>query len=448
MRGTWTALALVGAVLACSRKPDAKPASGDERPATGDGGGARAAAGDKPQATGDGGAARAATGDGGDAADFAEILRELWRVAACAGDGPVPAGYDAEVVAAHCALLRPEYESYRQGWLARARPFLAQVVPADVPKSVVYPFGGGDLITALATFPAATELTTISLEEAGDVRRAHGVDAHSLERNLKEFRETIARLMRVSWSDTGKLEEVARGALPGEVVFSLAALAAHGYEPVSLRYFGIQPDGSLHYYSAAELDAPIERPRPKTPRQPERMNERTLVENRFSNLELTFRTPAGVQGTYRHIAANVDDRHLTPDAPLLRHLEAKGKVAVMTKAASYLLWLTVFDTFRRYLLAHMAWMISDSTGISAEYAYPAGFEEIPYGDFRGAYEHFSGAWRVKLTEVDMAKLWKLSAGPLPFRYGYWDAGSKNHLMITRPRAPGAAPNFVPQTLPN
>ena len=39
------------------------------------------------------------------------------------------------------------------------------------PKTVVYPFGGGDLLSALVAFPDATEITTISLELAGDPRR-------------------------------------------------------------------------------------------------------------------------------------------------------------------------------------------------------------------------------------------------------------------------------------
>ena len=40
-----------------------------------------------------------------------------------------------------------------------------------MPKTVVYPFGGGDLLSALVAFPDATEITTISLEQAGDPRR-------------------------------------------------------------------------------------------------------------------------------------------------------------------------------------------------------------------------------------------------------------------------------------
>ncbi len=37
----------------------------------------------------------------------------------------------------------------------------------ELPEAVVYPFGGGDLLSALAAYPDAAEYTTLSLELAG-----------------------------------------------------------------------------------------------------------------------------------------------------------------------------------------------------------------------------------------------------------------------------------------
>src|SRR5262249_53175076 len=101
--------------------------------------------------------------------DLALEARLLYRVAACRGDAEVPKAWQA-VVAQHCALLAPLVEGYQRDWLAVAAPFLAQLRPRDLPPFVVYPFGGGDLLSALATFPDANEYTTVSLEAAGDLR--------------------------------------------------------------------------------------------------------------------------------------------------------------------------------------------------------------------------------------------------------------------------------------
>ena len=40
-------------------------------------------------------------------------------------------------------------------------------------------------------------------------------------------------------------------------MFALAALSVHGHEPISLRYFDIQPDGAITYLTSDELDARV-----------------------------------------------------------------------------------------------------------------------------------------------------------------------------------------------
>ena len=95
--------------------------------------------------------------------EFQSELAALWRGAACAGVAPDPADR-------HCAKLAEVTAAWRDGWYAKAAPFLRALVPKDVPANVVYPFGGADLLTALSVFPAARELTILALEPAGDPR--------------------------------------------------------------------------------------------------------------------------------------------------------------------------------------------------------------------------------------------------------------------------------------
>ena len=95
--------------------------------------------------------------------DFTPEAKLLWRIAACGGSDALPEGVDAKMVDRHCKDLEAAITKYKTRWVDKAVPVLSTVVPADVPKTVVYPFGGGDLLTALATYPNATELTTMSL---------------------------------------------------------------------------------------------------------------------------------------------------------------------------------------------------------------------------------------------------------------------------------------------
>jgi hypothetical protein len=104
----------------------------------------------------------------------------------------------------------------------------------------------------------------------------------------------------------------------------------------------------------------------------------------------------------------------------------------MTKAASYLLWADSFSDIRNLLLAHMAWMASDSTGIPPRAAKKAGFTQVTYGTFTAPFLDEAG----KSTGEEMAKLWTSQPHrKLAFRYGYPDADKNIHLMITQPAEP-------------
>jgi hypothetical protein len=326
----------------------------------------------------------------------------------------------------------PRLAAYDRDYLNKARPFLAARRPATLPPAVVYPFGGGDLLSALTTYPDAVEYTTLSLEHAGDPRRLAGFDGAQLAQNLAEVRRRIRGLFAYAESTSENLMQLEKSDIPGQLAFFVVALAVHGYEPVSLRYFRLEPDGALHYLTAEEIAAAE-----KTPAQ--KLNKAWTSPDfsvAFSNAELVFR-PKGKAGplrAHRHIAVNLSDEKLRRDPAALRYLEAQGEVAAMTKAASYLLWSEGFTKIRDYLLGHMVFMVSDSTGIAPGDAARAGFEMETWGRFSGPY-----LLARKSVADEFRKLWaEQPYRELKFRYGYPDASGHHHLLITRPKAKTAA----------
>src|SRR5512143_1829080 len=102
--------------------------------------------------------------------DFGPQARMMFRVAACGSDEAIPERFSAKAITAHCKEMAGIYASYRKAWADAAKAFIAELRPRDLPRTVVYPFGGGDLSSALAVYPDATELTTIALEAPGDIR--------------------------------------------------------------------------------------------------------------------------------------------------------------------------------------------------------------------------------------------------------------------------------------
>jgi len=133
---------------------------------------------------------------------------------------------------------------------------------------------------------------------------------------------------------------------------------------------------------------------------------------------------------HRHFAANLNNDGFS-GSPLRAHLLAKGKVAAMTKAASYLLWNPNFSEIRSYLLEHLVFMVSDSTGIPPRLARNAGFEQITFGTFTGAFLPLED--KAGLAAQFIALWQRQPHRKLPFRYGYPDSAGNFHLMITRPR---------------
>lgn len=372
--------------------------------------------------------------------DYAAQATLLYRIGACGGDAAIAPGMPKRAIERHCAAMQRRYASYKRAWADRARTFIAALRPANLPDVAVYPFGGGDLSSALVVFPDAREITTLSLEAAGDIRGIAGVEARRLGDDLTAIGHDIGRLYQAAHSTTKSLQSASHSTVPGTIMFALAALAVNDLEPLSLRYFDIEADGSLRYLTGAELDARVKTalaaaPAPRGPRK--KPGKGTvwrawkLQESVFANIEITYRPRGDARATprvYRHIVANLDDEHLGADRRVLAHLEKKGKVAVMTKAASFLLWYDDFAMIRQYLIDHLAWMISDASGIPPAYAADAGLEQITYGTFVDAY------FIKDPNDVrsEMRELWeKNPARALPFRFGYPDAEEHNHLMVTR-----------------
>src|SRR5688572_10524827 len=188
-----------------------------------------------------------------DAADFAADARLFYRIVACAGDDPVDAKLE-KVVAHHCKWMKDRYALFEKKFNGPAGKFFAKVRPSGLPTTVVYPFGGGDLVSALVTFPDATEITTLSLEHGGDPTRLAALKPKQLKKYLANFRTAVANLLSNSDSESDAMKLVERGPIPGQLAFFLTGAAATGWEPVHLRYFRVENDGTLAYYTLAEID--------------------------------------------------------------------------------------------------------------------------------------------------------------------------------------------------
>jgi len=360
--------------------------------------------------------------------ELLEEARALLVVGACA-DGAV-ASVKPEAYAAHCKGVRAAQDDYRKQWLAHATEFFKANVPAGLPKTVVYPFAGGDLSTALAVYPDADEITTISLEPAGDPRALARLSEKELAAALPAVSKELGALYRHNYSKTmDMISAMTTARLPTQLIFGLSALWLHGYELTSMRYFTLTPEGGVRYLTAEDikrLDAVAN------------LNKRN---SQYGNVELRFRKKGGREQVYRHLLANLDDEHLRATPATLLHLEKKGRIAAMTKAASYLLTFDNFKGMRKYLIDHVEWMVSDSTGLAPKYGTPAGFEYEVWGQYDVSNMPEGKGVTPQWTALYAAQ----PRRPLKFRFGYPSGGPKYtpHLIIMRKARAAPAPAPAP-----
>ena len=363
-------------------------------------------------------------------ADFIADAKLLYRIAACGGTEPVDAKLQ-KIVEHHCKNITDRIDSFRAVYFDKGRAWFDSVEPKNIPKTVVYPFGGGDLLSALVAFPDATEITTISLELAGDPRRLRTLSPGAVEQSLGALRAEIGGLISVGSNTSENLSAQQRNDLPGQVSSFLIGLVAGGYEPVSMRYFTLDDAGEVHYLEQAEIDAMDKEATAHRPKSLKHDWKSPNFSAAFSNVEIQYRKIGDtIVRTHRHIGWNLSDDYLKLHPQLIRHLEKKGQVTMLVKGASYLLWRGDFKRMRDYMLDHLAWMLSDSTGIPPGYARPAGMVQETYGFYDGAF--LDGA---DLKEDDEFRaLWRSQKRrSLPFRFGYVDLNKQAHLVVTRPR---------------
>jgi hypothetical protein len=363
--------------------------------------------------------------------EFLAEAQAFHRVVACGGGEGASAGsaisaeLDRAVIEKHCVEMRARYQRFNEKYVTPARAFFDGVRPAELPTAVVYPFGGGDLVSALVTYPDASEITTISLEHAGDPTRLSSLSKTALRGSLAGFREAVRGLLTNNDSTSENMRKLERGGIPGQISFHLTGATAMGYEPVSLKFFNLDDSGQIHYLTEQEIAAlaPVRAKRKKN----------TWVDTDFSaaftNMELTLRKagdPSAPPVVHRHFAANLANNGFRGSA-LEKHLLAKGPVAAITKAASYLLWSESFAGIRDYLIGNLVWMASDATGLPTRYAKKAGLVQTTYGRFAGAFLPDAA---VSVNET-MVKMWAdQPRRKLAFRYGYPDSEGNVHLMLT------------------
>lgn len=330
---------------------------------------------------------------------------------------------EGQPVDPHCKRLAASMERYRQGYRGPMRAWLAKERPADLPLTLLYPFAGGDLVSALSAFPDQQEFVHLSLEHGGPPAPFRDVKSPRLAQARGMLFRMADLLLRHGESFSVDLQKQEQALLPGVLPMLLVGVKVHGGVPTGLAYLRLTPEGKLERWTRSELDAPGPRARRlyttwKDPR----------FSARFANLELRFRLP-GDQTDRRviHLSANLADVGLRRAPGVERYLASLGSVALMIKASSFLMWTQDFSRVKEVIFEKARFAISDFTAPYPGWLRKRGFSLA----LHGRYDCIRNQ-RLRESAAPWIEAFRRPTSPkLPFRWGYIDCKNQNHLVLIR-----------------
>jgi len=348
-----------------------------------------------------------------ESSDLTAEARHLYGRIVCQGRGP-----DGP-----CKSLDQAIGAYRSKFLLPMRPWLARRRPRDLPPALLYPFSGGDLISALSIFPDQRQFLHFSLEHGGPATAIRGMSP-ALELQARWKLVWMARnLLMAGESFSVDLKKQEQAGLPGTLPLLLVALKVHGGTITGLSYVKIKPDGSVVRYTRAELTTGGPKAKRRSPKWAD-----PHFSDRFSNVELRFRLPGDTQDrSVLHVAANLANKGLAKRPGILALIGRLGRHALMIKAASYLMWGGGFSTIRDTIFAKAVWGISDVSAPYPVWLMKNGWRLEVYGRFDCLKKK-----RMHASSIGWRLLFKRpKSRALPFRYGYVDCKSQHHVVLLR-----------------
>ncbi|MBM3295852.1 MAG: hypothetical protein FJY82_15250 [Candidatus Aminicenantes bacterium] len=274
-------------------------------------------------------------------------------------------------------------------------------------KTVFYPFGGPDFITAFRLFPKAETYILLGLEAVGNLPALLPMTPAQIEGYLALMNAALADFFMRSYFITGHMDASLPqldGVLPVVAFF----LARSGNAVVSVRRVDFTAEGGL-----------VETPYPS-------LAERA---GRPKGIRVDF-VAAGTDSvrTLYYFSGDLEDPAFLPESPFHRYLNGLPEVTTFIKSASYLLHYGSFSRVRNIILSKSRHILEDDTGIPYKY-FGDGWKVQLYGVYEKPIKDFSNVDQPDLAE---AYLVPGAAKALPFSLGYhWRSRKDNLLFIRR-----------------
>lgn len=273
-------------------------------------------------------------------------------------------------------------------------------------KTLFYPFGGPDVLTAMTFFPGRDTYILVGLEPPGSLPGVESLLARDLEKYLPRVERTLDTLLRKSFFITANMDvqlrgQITDGLLPVMLVQLVSMQASiDGYLPITLNEQG-------------EIVARKEKKEPASSRR----NDGMLIEFHMPNQSRMQRVI--------YLSVDLGDEALEKNKSFHSFIGAQKPVATFFKSASYLPHRKDFSRVRDLVLNVSRSIFQDDTGIPYRFIDQEKWDVRLYGRYTQPYGSFKF-----MMQPDLKKAYEEGRPvPLDFFLGYGYKRSPSALQV-------------------
>ena len=254
------------------------------------------------------------------------------------------------------------------------------------PRTLLYPFGGPDLLYATALFPQASNYVLLGLEPAGGLPDLESADPAEVMAGLHRLKVAMDAQLKTGYFITKDMKnDLAGGAMPGVTPILLASLAL--------------------------MDAEVQ-------------SVDTINAGGRGGVDIRFRLPGG--GSRRAIYVSGDLSNGGFNSAYRSWLSSYGGGVAYFKAASYLMHDSGFSGIRDWVLENSRAVVQDDSGIPYRYYDSSKWNVRLFGDYDAPIELFA-----KHAQPELRAAYQAAGGgpPIPFGSGYHLRPDNANLMV-------------------
>lgn len=293
-----------------------------------------------------------------------------------------------------------EYRSYSHEMMKRWKLRTARRVQAQIawqqeyidpligtPRTLVYPFGGPDLLYAMSVFPRASRYVLLGLEPVGNVPDLENTQPLSVVSSLPRHSKSLESQMLYGYFITKDMK----------IDFSNGAL--QGVTPILLSSLGL-------------MDATIN-------------NVQSISAGGYPAIQIDFTLPGWGRKSAIYVSGDLSNHGFNGSFKTWLSSVGSGSVAYF-KAASYLMQDSGFRATKNWVLENCRAVVQDDSGIPFTAYNPQQWDIHLFGNYKAPIEFFA-----KYAQPNLKAAYD-AADPLPalsYGSGYQMKAGDANLMI-------------------